>query len=91
MKAKWRSQSFSLISPHLPLGKAAKIMLKTFLSPPVNMLSPHRRKPGGFVRGKESGKEEARPWPPSWKEESQSAGNRQVIKLKASGVGSCKC
>ena len=30
MKAKWRAQSFSLISPHLPLGKAAKIMLKTF-------------------------------------------------------------
>lgn len=32
MKAKWRSQSFSLISPHLPLGKAAKIMLKNFFS-----------------------------------------------------------
>lgn len=24
LKAKWRAQSFSLISPHLPLGKAAK-------------------------------------------------------------------
>ena len=66
-------------------------MLKPFLGPPVDMLCPQRRKPGGFTLRKHSGEEEAGPWLPSWKEESQSAGNSQIIKLKVSGVGSCKC
>ena len=71
MKAKLGAQPCSLISPHLPLGKAAKITLKTVLGLPVDTLRPQRRKPGGFAPRKERGEEEAEPWPPSWREESQ--------------------
>ena len=50
------AHSFSLIFPHLPLGKAAKITLKTLLSLPVTCSFLHGESQVGLYRGRKVGK-----------------------------------
>lgn len=82
------THSSSLTLPHLPPGRAAETMPATFLSLAVDVLSSHRRKPGGFVLGKTR----AGTGPPGWKEEIRVSGQQAGPRDKrAAGVGGCKC